>query len=163
MVVEPVNRLYRAYFRRTPDAAGVHYWVWRLRGGANLSQVSAAFAGSPEFVGTYGSLTDAAFVDLVYRNVLGRSADAAGLQYWINQLLGGRLDRGGVMIGFSESPEYKAGTNVWNDVVQVYVGMLRRSPGQAELDYWVGQLRSGKSVTDLISGVLGSAEYRNRF
>lgn len=163
LVVEPVNRLYRAYFRRVPDAEGVRYWVWRLRGGANLGQVSAAFAGSPEFVGTYGSLNDRQFVDLVYRNVLNRNADQAGLQYWIDQLAARRLDRGGVMVNFSESAEYRAGTAVWNDVVQVYVGLLRRSPDQPSLDYWTSQLRSGRSLNDLVGTVLASAEYKNRF
>ena len=40
--------------------------------------VSAAFARSPEFTSRYGALSDGGFVDLVYRNVLGRSPDAAG-------------------------------------------------------------------------------------
>jgi uncharacterized protein YkwD len=163
MVVEPVNRLYLAYFRRNPDAAGLQYWVWRLRGGATLGQVSAAFAGSPEFVGTYGSLSDQAFVDLVYRNVLGRGADAAGLTYWVGQLTTRRLDRGGVMIGFSESAEYKSKTWAWNDVVQVYLGLLRRSPDSAALSYWGGQLMAGAPLTNLVSTVLASAEYEARF
>jgi len=163
MIVEPVNRLYLAYFRRNPDADGLRYWVWRLRGGATLGQVSAAFAGSPEFVGTYGSLSDRAFVDLVYRNVLGRSADAAGLDYWVGQLAARRLDRGGVMIGFSESAEYKSKTWAWNDVVQVYVGLLRRSPDNAALNHWVNQLQGGAPLTNLVGSVLVSAEYTSRF
>jgi hypothetical protein len=162
MVVDPVNRLYRAYFRRIPDVGGVTFWVGRLRGGASLGQVSGAFAGSAEFVGTYGHLDDRAFVDLVYRNVLNRGADAAGLEYWVAQLGFRRLDRGGVMANFSESAEYRAGTDRWNDIVQVYVGMLRRSPSQAEVDHWAGQLRAGKPLTDLIGAVLASPEYKNR-
>jgi hypothetical protein len=162
MVVDPVNRLYRAYFRRIPDVGGVTFWVGRLRGGASLGQVSGAFAGSAEFVGTYGHLDDRAFVDLVYRNVLNRGADAAGLDYWVAQLGFRRLDRGGVMANFSESAEYRAGTDRWNDIVQVYVGMLRRSPSQAEVDHWAGQLRAGKPLTDLIGAVLASPEYKNR-
>lgn len=163
MLVEPVNRLYAAYFERSPDAGGLQFWVGRLRGGAGLGAVSAAFASSAEFVGTYGSLSDQAFVDLVYRNVLGRNADAGGLAYWTGQLAARRLDRGGVMIGFSESAEYKSATAAWNDVVQVYVGLLRRAPEPAALDYWAGQLRAGASLATLISNVLASAEYKGRF
>ena len=162
VVVEPVNRLYRAYFRRNPDTAGLNYWVGRLRSGASLGQVSAAFAGSPEFMGTYGALSDQAFVDLVYRNVLGRPADGAGAGYWVMQLGARRLDRGGVMVNFSESAEYRSATRYWNDVVQVYVGLLRRSPDQASLDTWTNALRSGRPLTELVTTVLGSSEYKTR-
>ncbi len=162
-VVEPINRLYWAYFHRTPDAGGVQYWIGRLRAGAGVAEISNAFVGSAEFRATYGSLSDAAFVDLVYRNVLNRAADLGGLSYWIGQLVGHALDRGGVMLGFSESNEYKAATAAWNDVVQVYVGLLRRSPDPTGLDYWVNQLRGGRSVVDLTGSILGSSEYRARF
>ena len=55
---------------------------------------------------------DAAFVDLVYRNVLARPPDPAGRAHWAGGLDSGRLTRGGVMIGFSESAEFvrKTGT-----------------------------------------------------
>jgi hypothetical protein len=162
-LVEPVNRLYRAFFFRSPDAGGLSHWVGRLRGGAALSEVSNAFAASPEFAATYGSLSNQAFVDLVYRNVLGRSADASGLAYWVGQLSGGRLNRGGVMIGFSESSEYKAATNHWNKVVQLYVGLLRRAPDRTGAQHWIGQLRDGHSVSELAAALLASSEYRNRF
>lgn len=163
MLVEPVNRLYAAYFQRVPDAAGSRYWVDRLRAGAGLGAVSSSFAGSAEFIGTYGTLSDRDFVNLVYRNVLGRNADRAGLDYWVGQLATRRLDRGGVMIGFSESAEYKAATWAWNDVVQVYLGMLRRAPDAQALDYWGGRLLNGMPLTEFATSVLASAEYRARF
>jgi uncharacterized protein YkwD len=163
MIVEPVNRLYRAFFKRVPDAAGVQYWVGRLRSGAGLQEIANAFVGSPEFRSTYGSLSDQGFVDLVYRNVLNRGADPAGIAYWVGQLLRGALDRGGVMIGFSESPEYKSGTWSWNDVVQVYIGLLRRSPEPAAITQWTTHLRNGGSLEDVTRTILASAEYRNRF
>ena len=162
MLVDPVNRLYKAYFRRNPDVGGLNFWIGRLRAGITLGHVSNEFAASPEFRGTYGALNDHAFVDLVYRNVLGRPADAAGAGYWLTQLAAGRLNRGGVMVNFSESAEYRAGTAAWNNVVQVWVGLLRQSPPQNYLDNWENAFRNGRPVTDLISEILNSAEYRNR-
>jgi len=163
LTVEPVNRLYMAYFHRNPDADGLRYWVWRLRGGTPLGAVSSGFTQSPEFISTYGALDDAAFVDLVYRNVLGRPADAAGANYWVAQLRARALDRGGVMVNFSESPEYRAATAAWNDVVQLYIGLLRRSPDQAAIDFWVPAIRGGRSLADLAGTILASGEYRGRF
>ena len=117
-LVEPVARLYVAYFGRNPDAGGLTYWVGRLRSGTSLNTVSNAFAASNEFVSMYGSLDDSGFVNRVYTNVLGRSADLGGLQYWIGRLLNHTLDRGGVMLGFSESTEYRNATWARVKVVQ---------------------------------------------
>ncbi len=109
-LTDSVARLYEAYFDRAPDAAGFDYWAGELASGrADLDGISTFFANSPEFVSIYGSDNDAAdFVRLVYRNVLGRSADAEGLAFWVSQLRDGDLTRGAVMLNFSESPEFVA-------------------------------------------------------
>ncbi len=100
-----VYRLYLAYFLREPDAQGFGFWVDQVAAGADLRAASQAFAQSPEFVDTYGDLADERFVDLVYRNVLGREPDASGRASWIAALAAG-LPRGELMVGFSESPEF---------------------------------------------------------
>jgi uncharacterized protein YkwD len=161
-VVEPVARLYLAYFGRDADYAGLMYWANQLRAGFSLQGVSDAFASSTEFRQRYGALSDQAFVDLVYRNVLGRPADLAGLTYWVGQLLGGALNRGGLMVNFSESPEYRNATWARTDVVAAYLGFLRRSPDAAGLNYWVGVLYAGHGMGGLIAGFLSSQEYRQR-
>lgn len=106
------TRLYKAYFLREPDPAGLQFWVGRISGGMRLQDVSQFFAESDEFRQRYGSLTNGAFVDLVYKNVLGRAPDPGGRAHWAGGLDTGKLKRGGVMIGFSESPEFvkKTGT-----------------------------------------------------
>ncbi|MEM7273964.1 MAG: DUF4214 domain-containing protein [Actinomycetota bacterium] len=100
-----VRRLYRAYFLREPDADGLAYWTGQRAAGVSLIQVSEAFAGSAEFIATYGATTDGQFVDLVYGNVLERAAEPEGRAYWIGQLAAG-TPRGEVMTGFSESDEF---------------------------------------------------------
>ena len=78
-------------------------------GGASLQTIAAAFAGSAEFIQAYGSLPDASFVNLVYGNVLARTPDSSGASYWQSQLAGG-VNRGAMMVGFSESPEFIVAT-----------------------------------------------------
>lgn len=105
-----VERLYRAYFLRDPDGGGMDHWRARRMGGTQLGAISAHFAVSPEFVARYGALDDDRFVRLVYRNVLGRDPDAGGLTHW-TALLARHPDRRGlVMLGFSDSPEFKVRT-----------------------------------------------------
>lgn len=107
-----IERLYLAYFDREPDAGGLGFWRGRLDRGESLEAVSASFAGSPEFVDTYGDLDDPGFVSLVYRNVLDREPDSGGLAHWIGQLRSAAMTRGGVMLAFSDSAEFKGATGL---------------------------------------------------
>ncbi len=101
-----VERLYRAYFTRPPDPAGRQFWLDHLAAGTPLWIISEAFAQSVEFAALYGSLSDASFVSLLYRNVLGRPPDADGAAFWLSLLSRHVVGRGGVMLGFSESAEF---------------------------------------------------------
>lgn len=100
-----VFRLYFAYFLREPDEGGRSFWTNELANGTSLNTISAEFAASPEFVATYGSLSNERFVDLVYHNVLGRDPDPSGRASWLADLSNG-LSRGDMMIGFSDSQEF---------------------------------------------------------
>ena len=102
------------------------------------------------------------FVDRIYRNVLGRSADQAGSDYWGGQLASGALNRGGVMVNFSESAEYRNATWARTKVVAAYLGFLRRSPDPSGLDYWTGMLYRGQGMGGLIAGFISSIEYLDR-
>jgi hypothetical protein len=83
------------------------YWAVQRQAGFTLAVVSEQFALSDEFVNRYGLADDPQFVDLVYRNVLGRPADADGRAYWLGQLETG-VTRGQLMAGFTESAEFVA-------------------------------------------------------
>ena len=74
------SRLYLAYFDRKPEAAGLDYWTTKLTA-SSLVSVSEFFAKSPEFRTKYGSLDNGGFVDLIYRNVLGRTPDSGARSY----------------------------------------------------------------------------------
>src|SRR6185436_4616992 len=112
------------------------------------------FAGSPEFQSTYGALNNGQFVDLVYQNVLGRPPDAGGRAYWKGQLDASKMTRGQVMLGFSESPEYRSASESMVYVTMMYFGMLRRAPDQAGFDYWVGYRNGGNTGLALIGQFL---------
>lgn len=99
---DQIERLYLAYFQRPSDPSGLEFWVSDSR---TLPEISEAFAQSTEFQDTYGSLTDADFVELVYNNVLDRSSDAGGRAFWLDQLANG-MTRGTLMLNFSNSPEF---------------------------------------------------------
>jgi hypothetical protein len=103
-------RLYRAAFARTPDAAGLGYWIGRMDAGASVTTVAGEFIASAEFKALYGANPgNAEFVDKLYRNVLHRAGEAAGIAYWRDVLDRGASTRAQVLAGFSESAENQAG------------------------------------------------------
>ena len=106
-----VYRLYRAYFLREPDQSGFGYWYLQSARGQSLASISETFARSSEFRRRYGNVDDRRFVDLVYRNVLGRAPDAAGSAHWLAQMAKG-ASRGSVMVAFSNSNEYRRTTDL---------------------------------------------------
>ena len=161
--IAPIVRLYFAYFLRIPDYGGLMYWIDAYNSGASLWAISDSFAGSEEFRQRYGSLSNEAFVELIYHNILGRAPDPGGYVFWVMKLNSGQQTRGQVMTGFSESAEYESTSSNEVFVTMMYVGMLRRSPDEGGFDFWVNYLDSGGSGLALIDGFLNSQEYANRF
>ncbi len=102
-------RLYNAAFARLPDASGLEYWISQRSSGANSERVVAqSFLGSAEFIELYGAdVSHATYVNNLYKNVLGREADTAGLNYWVGNLTNGIEERHEALLGFSESAENK--------------------------------------------------------
>lgn len=154
-----IARLYQAFYKRLPDTEGYLYWMDARRSGAwSVYRIAEQFARAPEFKTMYGTLSNAAYVDLVYQNVLGRAPDAAGKQYWVDQLEAG-VTRGRVMTGFSESPEYKASQRNRMHVVGCYGVMLDRIPTSSELSAWKQHLDDGGATRDMIVMLRMSDEY----
>lgn len=99
-----VIRLYGAVLGRLPDQSGFDFWVNDSR---NVFAMASSFVASDEFVRTYGGLSDDEFTVEIYRNVLGRDPDAGGLAYWRNRLATD-VDRSGLVVFFSDSPEFRS-------------------------------------------------------
>lgn len=161
--VHAVTRLYRAYFLRNPDHSGMQYWLARRGEGRTLTKISQSFATSSEFVRKYGSLSNAAFVDRVYRNVLGRPGDSGGVAYWTGKLDKG-TPRGQVMANFSQSGEYIRQTNNGVYVVGIHESLLQRAAAANVFTLYEAALTNGStSLTALANTLFDSSEYQNRF
>jgi hypothetical protein len=128
-----VARLYLAAFNRIPDADGLDFWLTVHRNGATDSQIADIFTRSAEFETKYGpNVSTSDFIDLLYNNVLGRTADAGGKQYWINFLNHG-MTRGDVVNSFAQSAEHQSKTASKVLTTLAYTAMADRVPTDAEL------------------------------
>ncbi|WP_406857311.1 DUF4214 domain-containing protein [Alsobacter sp. KACC 23698] len=98
-------RVYQAAFNRTPDKAGLSYWVAQMDHGASLGQVAQGFSASSEFRAIHGTAPTAeGLVNGFYQNVLGRAPEKAGFDYWVGALHAGSSS-GAVLASISESAE----------------------------------------------------------
>lgn len=80
--------LYKAAFNRTPDGAGLGYWINKMDTGMAYATVAQNFVNSAEFKAAFGGSnpTVEVLVTKLYNNVLNRAPDAAGLTFWQDKL-----------------------------------------------------------------------------
>ncbi|MBI3713057.1 MAG: DUF4214 domain-containing protein [Burkholderiales bacterium] len=87
-----LEELYVAFFNRIPDADGLNYWINQLKAGSTINSISESFYQGAIFYGAQTgysvNMSSEDFVNLLYRNALGRKdgADTEGLNYWSAQL-----------------------------------------------------------------------------
>jgi C-terminal processing protease CtpA/Prc len=88
--LESIIELYIAFFNRVPDADGLNYWIGRYRAGMTLTQIGQSFLDAaliyPVETGYSKDMSNTAFINIVYKNVLGRIPDADGFNYWMSRL-----------------------------------------------------------------------------
>ncbi|MEA1832184.1 cadherin domain-containing protein [Methylobacterium durans] len=169
-----VYRMYDSVLGRTPDSAGLNYWITALDKGASLQSIASAFAASPEFQAKYGGLSNQSFVEHLYQDVLDRTADTAGADYWVAQLNAGK-SRADTLLNFSESAEHigltraavEAGIfdqdeNAYS-VARMYQTLLDRDADLGGLKNWKSYLETGHSLKDLAGAFVGSTEFQVRF
>lgn len=103
-------RLYQAAFDRKPDLWGLGFYISVLDAGVHPDAISQSFIDSQEFASKYGSLSNAAFLTVLYNNVLHRAPDQAGFDANLSYLdgtnpSGATVTRAQMLRFFAESAE----------------------------------------------------------
>jgi len=85
-------KVYVAYFNRAADAEGLYFWADKLAEGMDMATIANNFSKSAEAQALYPNTADtSAFVTAVYANVLGRTSDVAGFEFWTTALNNGTM------------------------------------------------------------------------
>lgn len=129
-----VDDLYQKALGRPADAEGRAHWVAQIARGVRVESVGVQFYGSPEYYNQTGA-TNAAFVEQLYIDLLGRDADPGGRDHWVSMLDEGILTTADVAGGFYASVESRR-----DRVVGLYQRILGREPDADGLVYWTDQL-----------------------
>lgn len=146
-----VDALFRGALGRPVDAAGLRYWRDRVVEGMRLTDVGVYVLASDEFFRRNGA-TPESFVRALYRQILHRPADVAGLRYWLGTLQRG-AGRDVVAASFYASIESRR-----DRVTRTYRSVLGRDPDAGGLAYWADRLLVLDDV-DLAAYLASSAEY----
>lgn len=146
-----VMRAYRVVLGRRPDAQALKYWEARYRAGDRSEAISFALIGSTEF-GRRGQLSDAQFVDVIYRNARGTGPTGSVRQYWLDQMAAGRT-RASVAANFVDSFGVKDAT--WHDleVLEAFRAVVDRMPTDAEWTQWRKYLDNGGLLPDVVGSL----------
>ncbi len=181
---EFVDTLYRTMFDREGDPAGTKDWLDALKNGMSREFVYRGFAEGTEFKNlcekfgivqgkvTLGQFRDqnrqlTAFVARNYMKALSRSElDEAGVNYWCEMLLTKKdgATPASVVKGFIFSAEF-INKNLNDDqfVHVLYETYFDRSADNDAdgYNYWMNELKNGKTRSDVVDGFSGSVEFDN--
>ena len=104
-ILDFVKRIYIYVLDREPEEEGAAFWSEELyafhRTGAEVAQ---GFIFSEEFENRKTSDTE--FVTILYKTFFGRDPEEDGMNFWLNQLSSGTMDRVTVANGFIYSQEW---------------------------------------------------------
>lgn len=145
--------LYVQMLGRSHDVAGLNNWTGIiLRNEKTLNEVILDFMGSTEFKSK--NAENEAYIASLYRGILGREPDSAGLANWVGQLEKGK-SRFAVFIGMVKSDEFRNYCAQYG--MEGYITDLSHISSSVRLN-GTYSVYSGASYS---SGVIGTV-YRNQ-
>lgn len=151
--VAMVDRLYLTFFQRHPDPEGLEYWLELVGDGSDLEEVAEWFAMSEEYQRRYAGRDFSQFLDQLYVDVLNRQPDESGKAYWLDQLNDGAVNRGTIVVYFTEGEEliraHKSRTEL--SVAHQALGLDR--PTSTQVGEWAAT-RQNKSLVEALDAWL---------
>ena len=120
------------------------------------ADVNGYLVRPPGQVSGWRSLDNTAFITLLYRSILDRAPDPAGLKHWIGLLEGGK-SRESVMRWFFKSPEYKTrNKHDYGFIRDMYQATHGQEPSPHEVEQALNKLSRGSSRQQLLDAEIYS-------
>ena len=182
-----VTGYYETILNRSPDSGGLGFWsgeATRVAAIADVKEVffamSVQFFSSPEYVNR--GTSDVQYITDLYHTFFIREPDQAGLDFWVQQLNPGGMDRGAMLNNFLFSPEFSnfmasvfgntsAARPEANITMDLYRGILGVLPDNGGFNFWFTQLKQANcqggsalaaKIAEIGGAFVNSPEYANR-
>jgi hypothetical protein len=159
----PVARLALAGLRTPPEHVDLVSWTAASRAGTPLAEIAAEVTAKDAFASHYGAMSDAAYVDAIYRDVVGRAPSTTARSTWLDRLGSASHRRSDLLVALVGTGDAERRFQARVNVAMTYAGLLGRKPDRSGWDYWVPKVAGGTSVERLIAQFFTSSEYRRRF
>lgn len=174
---EFVTRFYQALLDREPDDGGLEVWTNALKSGVSRKFVLEGFMESVEFTNlcnkyavTKGSFTSdeardknlalTGYINRVYQNAVGTSADADTLNTYASNVLSGETPKS---VAYSLYLENQAAREMSNEdyVAALYRGLFGREPDAGATNYVACLNAEVMTREDAFNELTASQEYAN--
>lgn len=132
--IQNLIELYIAFFNRVPDGDGLGYWMTQLSSGRSIELIVDDFydAGiqASTYTGYSKEMSNADFIKIIYKNVLGRTGPTeptlSEINYWANEVQSGKQTKSNVIISmlnsartFAHDPQYAWVTHLLDNKIAV--------------------------------------------
>lgn len=101
-----------------------------------------------------------AFVTSLYQDLLNRAPDPNGLNFYINLIDSGTLNRSQVAAQLFTSPEFSSGGLY---VIKLYIALLKRDPDFTGWKFWFNSLQTGTPAISVLTSFLTSPEFQQLY
>ncbi len=163
LTASAVNVFYDLLLGHDPDPVSRGYWTQQLDNGQiNDITLATNIMSSNEFAAQKGTLSDQAYVSLLYKN--GTSGeDAGGAAFWLNSLQ--TESRGVVATQFATSSGLVSHASTWApepvtaEITALYEAGLGRAADPTGLGYWIGVANEGVPMAQIAQSIIASPEF----
>lgn len=162
--------IYIAFFNRVPEADGLGYWIDTFVGGQSVEAISQSFYGAAiqysAQTGYASTMSNADFVRVIYKNVLGRSGSSAppdaDVNYWVDNLIRGTDTRGSLVKTMLASAHTFKGDATWGwvaDLLDNKVAVGKYAAVTAGVDYLTPEaaITQGMAIAQAVTATDTSA------
>ncbi len=105
--------------------------------------------------------SSASAITSAYQNILGRTPDTAGADYWTSKINSGDLNTGEAGIAIGAAAATNGEISVSQYITDLYTQGLGRTPDDSGLAYWNNVVSSGQLSIDQLAGTFSSAAGSN--
>ena len=157
--VAQVTKAYRTVLQRAPDAQGLESYAANISSGRqSIHDLFEELLASAEFESQHYLA-----IDRLYKALLRRQPDAAGLTHQITRLRQGEANLIEMVEGMIASPEFATAFSRQDNVARalardLLVGVTGRDPGIGAVQAYADTLIAGRSLADLLQELQRSPE-----
>src|SRR3954451_22760071 len=99
-----IQGVYVALFGRPADPLGLAYFNGVTQNGANLTAIGD-LASTPEYQSRFVGQGPTQIINTIYQTLFNRDADAAGLTFFANQLVSGKVSINNIAINILDGAQ----------------------------------------------------------